>query len=338
MTTNKTIYVSIPNYLDTEIIKTVEDIFNNAEFPERVLVGIAHNVDFSNKSHINDIQKKFYKYPQVNHILIDKSNSVGVGYGRQAAASLYNNEDYFLQIDSHTLLTKNWDSILINEYNSASIIYSQNKIVLTGYLPPYHYVDKNRREFVDEQLLMYPCYISGSSIDNKNSSDTVEQLWNSIYSKIPKWITQSGSAVAKFFDSEYPLSRKVNANFIFGGSSFAKDYLKYFPWDYLFFEEEFIMSIEMYNDGYVFVFPTSEIPLGHLYGNNFNKFYSSRKTLDRNRDRERIIVNRINHYLSKKSNEDKISKYCEYAGITYPEFNNVSYDFVPSVKEYHNED
>ena len=40
-----TIYVSVPNYFDSEIYRTIEDIFKNADHPENIYVGLAHNMN-----------------------------------------------------------------------------------------------------------------------------------------------------------------------------------------------------------------------------------------------------------------------------------------------------
>ena len=48
---------------------------------------------------------------------------------RNKANSLYNGEEYYLQVDSHSQFVDNWDEILINQLESLSCA----KPVLTGY-------------------------------------------------------------------------------------------------------------------------------------------------------------------------------------------------------------
>lgn len=324
---NPTIYVSVPNYYDKEIYRTIDDIYSLSTHPENIYVGLAHTIDYMDRNYLYEVQKHLYKYERLSNVFINKKHSVGVGYGRLAAASRYNGQDYYLQIDSHTMFMPGWDEQLIDSYKHAQEEFLNKDIVLTGYLPAYQYVDKNTREFVGSKYPMYPKFTAGTELDEKDSHDSRQQHWNKVYYRIPKWITHNDNFES--VDKDYLLCRKINANFIFASGKFAKNYRKYFPWSYIFFEEEFIMSIEAFDDNFLFVYPNKELPLAHLYLNHFNKFYTRVSAEPAEKD-FLTATRHINRYLDKKDNADKIKRYCEYAGLTYPEMNSIDIDYVPT--------
>jgi len=93
----KSIYISLSClYFDEELIKTILSAKNNARFPKRVYIGltIIGNYDFykyilDRTKDIENIQIKFFEL----------EGNIGVGHGRSLAMSLYNNQDYILQVD-----------------------------------------------------------------------------------------------------------------------------------------------------------------------------------------------------------------------------------------------
>jgi hypothetical protein len=65
---------------------------------------------------------------------------------------MYNNEDYFLQIDPHSRFNKNWDITLIDTFNQAVETVNNKKTVLTGYLGKYLYNKDDGQIYVDDNL------------------------------------------------------------------------------------------------------------------------------------------------------------------------------------------
>ena len=62
----------------------------------------------------------------------------GAGYARSIAMSQYGGEDYYLQIDSHTIFEKNWDIECIDQHNSAKLIARNDKVILSYFPAPFH--------------------------------------------------------------------------------------------------------------------------------------------------------------------------------------------------------
>jgi hypothetical protein len=107
----KTIFVSIASYKDPEFIPTVNDCLNRAKYPERIKIGL----------HLQDTKEILEKYNN-NNIKILKTLSEeaeGCGWARnEIMKKLYNNEDYFFLVDSHTRFKQNWDVEYIHRLES----------------------------------------------------------------------------------------------------------------------------------------------------------------------------------------------------------------------------
>jgi hypothetical protein len=123
------IFVSIASYCDSRIYDTLKSIYSEACDETRVVVGL----------HLQDTQEVYDKvlkldYPNLKIKFTLKENAKGVVWARnKIREELYQDEEYFLQIDSHSRVKKNWDAILINQYNSIE----QPKVIITTY--PNHF-------------------------------------------------------------------------------------------------------------------------------------------------------------------------------------------------------
>jgi hypothetical protein len=123
------VFVSIASYCDSRIYDTLKSIYSEACDTTRVVVGL----------HLQDTQEVYDElskldYPNLRIKFTSKENTKGVVWARnKIREELYQSEEYFLQIDSHSRVKKNWDAILINQYNSIE----QPKVVITTY--PNHF-------------------------------------------------------------------------------------------------------------------------------------------------------------------------------------------------------
>jgi hypothetical protein len=123
------IFVSIASYCDSRITDTLKSIYSEASDKTRIVVGL----------HLQDTQEAYdellkFNYPNLKIKFTLKENTKGVVWARnKIREELYQGEEYFLQIDSHSRVKKNWDAILINQYNSIE----HPKVVITTY--PNHF-------------------------------------------------------------------------------------------------------------------------------------------------------------------------------------------------------
>lgn len=130
---HKTIFVSIASYRDNDIQNTVDSLINNAEFPDRVYIGIFLQVD-----PITDTDCYVREHPNIRISTIHAKDAQGAGYARSHCQKLMNNEDFFFQVDSHMRFVKGWDSLLINMYSEVGNI----KSVISTYPLPFTLPDK----------------------------------------------------------------------------------------------------------------------------------------------------------------------------------------------------
>jgi hypothetical protein len=313
---NKTIYISIPCLdVDSELVKTIESAIENANDKSRVYIGISF---MNNKSFFNHI-KEFIKYSKYENISLeyfpsDILNTVNIGRARNSAASLYNNQDYFLQLDAHTFLNKDWDVNLINHFESAKDFIKNDKLIISGLPGRYGYKTKsNVRYFWTENNIKYPQLLA-----NKFRGDDS--------SRIP----EHGDFFPETeFDSEYflnwkkdvsryfPLS-KISAAFMFSDKNFASN--RMIPDETIFWEEEFIQSIELVNAGFSLVFLHKNECVYHLYGQDMDEdLISHRSNInDLSPDGDNIfkrMAQSYRRYMDDPLNKEKIDKYIAYSKL-----------------------
>jgi len=121
------IFVSIASYRDKLISQTLESLFTNCSNLQNIYVGVFLQIKDKSEEINDSTYKKYYRNLRI--IKTDYRDAKGPLFARQLIVyNLYRNEDYFLQIDSHTIFAKNWDIKMINEINMIS-----GKGILTGY-------------------------------------------------------------------------------------------------------------------------------------------------------------------------------------------------------------
>lgn len=124
---NKTIFISIACFMDDDIINTIENCMENAEFPDRLIFGICLQCDTD-----NDYIKKYECHPQFKILKMNWSKARGPAYARGKIYDLYDNEDFFLQIDCHSRFYKDWDNKVIKCFEECQKI---NPYSIISYYP-----------------------------------------------------------------------------------------------------------------------------------------------------------------------------------------------------------
>ncbi len=123
------IFVSIASFCDTDVINTIKSLIEEAFDSDRVYIGL-HLQDNE------DFYKKIlsYNFKNLKIKFTPTELTKGVHWARnKIKQQLYDNEDYFLQLDSHSRVKKNWDNILINQYKS----FGLEKVIISTY--PNHF-------------------------------------------------------------------------------------------------------------------------------------------------------------------------------------------------------
>ena len=127
------IFVQIASYRDPQLIKTIEDMIENSEYPENLRFGIARQFNPEDKFDDLSIYKKDSRFRILD---IPHEESKGVCWARNLTQQLYDNEEYTLQIDSHMRFEKNWDSELIKMIEVLKN-KGHKKPLLTGYVSSF---------------------------------------------------------------------------------------------------------------------------------------------------------------------------------------------------------
>lgn len=237
------IFVAIPTFKDPDILNTIVSAFKNADDPSSVFMGVAAFVDDEFYKDLVDKTKR------IKNLAIDRYDyeiNTGTGIGRTYAKRRYDNQDNFLQVDSHTHFEKGWDTALRNLWLGAVEKTGNAKTVVSGYLPGY---------VLDNGELIKTESVCGYSIF---SISKVCTPWNRIC-----WLDFPLEKFSNITDLFVP-ALKVSGTLILSDHHYA-DFSGHVPYMRL-YDEEIIQSIELFAAGYALVFPNCEVPLFHHYG------------------------------------------------------------------------
>jgi hypothetical protein len=296
-----TIFVSIAAMDDTEVVPTVLNALNSAKYPERIRVGVGiaalKNTDYKTLLKMNDprIRCSFTKVKK------NDFSELGVGKGRIRAERLYQDEDYFFQVDCHTHFAQDWDEFMIDLYTEAKAEANNDRVVMTNYIGLYKY-HPERRPVDNAERTAYPFYIPG-------------KLW---LETVPKW---GDFPLGEDNPNKFYPAVKFNAACAFGDKEFANN-TGSTP-DVLFYDEEIVYSVELYNMGFSLVFPNLKwFPITHLNGDDRNKFGGSRLFVtdylrpSLKTEFDSKLISGYRAYVIDPKNRVKIRQYEKYSKIS----------------------
>lgn len=275
------IFVSIASYRDKLCSDTIKSLYENAKYPKNIYLGICQQ----NKINDDDCLKGLdIDNSRIKIIRIPHTEAKGPTYARYLCANLWNQEEYFLQIDSHTKFVKNWDIKCILSIKKLKKI--SNKPVLSHY----------PRNFND-----YKNY-------DKNKKFKVSYIKHFYYNKY-NIIKYDG---ARIIDTKNSF---IKTPFVTGCMLFAESsFLKEIPFDqnldYLFTGEEILHSLRFYTYGYDVYIPNQNI-LFHYYIRDDNpKLWDDLKYYKKKLN----TLNKVSQALNSKTNNDA-NKILGYYGL-----------------------
>lgn len=228
------IFVSIASYRDDECSLTLQSLFNNAKNWNRCFAGICQQNNKSDDDCLINIHNKFKT--NIRIIRISYKEAKGPTYARFLCSSLWDGEEYYFQIDSHTTFSKDWDEKLINMI----------------------------KEIKEKKLSLKPV-ISHYPIDkeniNKNESE-VPHIETAEYDS--NGILKLSAAIYRNTNNQYLKSCYMSAGMFFCESSFLNE-IPFDPTlDYLFMGEEILTTVRFYTYGWD-VFTPKENVIYHEY-------------------------------------------------------------------------
>jgi hypothetical protein len=236
------IFISIASYQDPLLVSTIFGAYNNAKNKDELIFSICDQSD--DPINIDDLDfADQVRYEHVNPVF-----SKGPCWARHRAQTFYQEEDYFLQIDSHTQFLPNWDELFkeaLLKIEAAGLTDGYfAKPIITSYPRSFKVLDFERGLF------------------ELNTGDKHTQVItyrkDSLFSR-GSFSRQIGIPTKH---TEITHAYLMAAGCIFTRGKFVKD-IPYDP-NYYFYGEELSMALRAFTHGFSF-FHIPDVPLFHLY-------------------------------------------------------------------------
>ena len=215
------ILIHLPAYREPELVPTIKSALENAEFPERLVFGICRQYNpedgFDNVDEFRD--DKRFKIKDIPYL-----EAKGLPYARAVInEELLDDEEFVVQLDSHHRFSKNWDSTLIEWYNTLKA--DGHNPLICGYLPYYN-------PFKDPEQRVQEPWLSEAASFYPHGTIFIRPTG------IPNW---------KELEKPFP-ARFLSGHFAFGPNKWAKD-VKHDP-NIFFSGEELNLSVRSFTHGY----------------------------------------------------------------------------------------
>lgn len=304
------IFISIASYRDPELVRTIKSAIDNAAHPEELYFSV--------------VLQEFEKFepdlswvPKLNLIKMHPRDARGAGFARAKAMSSYDNQDYYLQIDSHTMFEKDWDIKCIDQLKKAQKISGNNKVILS-YFPPPFYVEQNKKiSIVKNSKIQLPYPTRQKPKLTKRNEWTAERF---------DFLDKSMSAPE--------LSTTVLAGFLFAPGKIVEE-IPYDP-EISFFGEEICFAVRAWTRGWD-IYSPSIILAYHFYTREgYSKIWKDRnirkvswKELEQiSKEKQRKILCGIEQGIYGVGNTRTLAMYEEMTGINFKKMYNHSGDTI----------
>ncbi len=232
-----TIFVSVAAFRDVLCGQTVEELFSRAAFPQRIFVGIVQQIypgtDEPCHSPIltNCTNRSFCPMDNIRWRRVLPHEATGPPFGRYVAGLMYQDEKYFMMIDSHSRLLPNWDVTVLKHYRMLP-----TKGVISFYPPAYE-----GQKVLKTSMLIFMC----------SAHFTRENI-----------LRMDGKAV--IVPGKPILQPYTAAGFLFGHADFVRE-VPFDPYlDYIFNGEEITYTIRLWTAGWDAYLPPDAI-IWHYY-------------------------------------------------------------------------
>lgn len=235
------IFISIASYQDPVLQFTIRNAYEKAAWPDELRFGI---VDQSPSDAPYPVCPEIPRH-HVSYVRFIPEQARGVCWARAIAMSMMGREDWFLQIDSHTMFEQNWDQTLVNK--ASTLVSFTPECVISGYPAGFHFVDDVPTPLHSTQVLWADVVAPGSYFVDR---DPVLRF---------RAIELPGAGAVEGFH--------VGGNCLFAPAEFANK----FPYDpFLYFgEEEPSLALRLFSHGWT-IYHVAGVPLLHLYYDSAN--------------------------------------------------------------------
>lgn len=218
-----TIFISIASYRDPELLPTIEDCLRRARYPDDLRFGICwqHGEGEPSPETLIDRHMRVRDVPW--------RESRGACWARAECMTLYEGEDFFLQLNSHHRFAQDWDAILLDQAERSGAA----KPVLTTYAAGY------------DPLAPLPETDQPTAM--RFDRFTPEGIALYQFGPMPDWRERSDPMRARF----------LSGHLLFAPGSFVSD-VPYDP-DLYFIGEEITLAIRAFTHGYDLFHPSAHV-------------------------------------------------------------------------------
>jgi len=245
------IFISIAAFCDPFLRFTIESLFAEASHPEALVLGV---VDQSMEPLAGWLAEQPFA-DRVRYLHIDPLHSRGVCWARHLAQSLYDDEAYFLQVDSHTWFAPGWDETLYG--HMSRLMKVSKKPLLSIYPPGFEFDDGGkpvRRSAPNKNVVVFEV-----KPNQVLTPDNLVLTFKAAFHKTPV-DGHDGQAGPGF----YALGFHLAGGFLFAPGEFIQEV----PYDprFYFHGEEQGLALRAFTRGWDLFHPQfHQVPLFHLY-------------------------------------------------------------------------
>lgn len=281
------IFVSICSYRDTKCTATVESCFKMAKYPENVFIGLCQQNAPGDVECVSDDNEFLKKYSNnIRIINVNHYEAKGPTWARYLCSTLYRGEEFFLQIDSHSLFAKDWDVHSISQIKTLKS-RGVKKPVLSHY--PRSYDDHSKDQ----------------------SDNNVTRICQAFFNT-RGMISFKGAEFKSITNGEL-----VETPFVAAGMIFCEGYfMKELPFDphlpYLFVGEEIFLSARFWTHGWDIYSPNRNIVYHYYTRPDDNKIWTDNPTYS-----DIPAFNKVKMLMNLKNSKEVVPDYVTFNIIKY---------------------
>lgn len=247
------IFISICAYNDHLLVNTLKDALNKAKYPDQLFFGLALSYDeYPDLSFIPKDQKNVLKF--------NPEDRPGVNHKRYLISCMFDNQDYFLQIDSHMIFCKDWDAQLIETLKKIKK-YSNNEKILLSNVKDFDDIEEyeHRHDVKIDKIEIKPTFI----INNFTSHLHLSPDFSKKYEKV----------------DEFMKSYTIKSNFIFADKNFIKE-VGFDPYSQIINEESFHSFLCFIKGWDVYHTPKYQFITHKVFKEDYKKIWGEKQELN----------------------------------------------------------
>lgn len=229
------IFISIASYEDKLLKDTIQNALETACYPDKLVFGVVEQAEVSHLGEYKDEIKN------LRYVLVPPEHSRGVCWARSLVQSFYQDEDWYFQIDAHTLFDQDWDVRLIASWMEC--LKFSKKPLLSSF-PQVFVIENGEKKKV---FITNGCIVTVVNDEFKEFKEYLAEL----------------HFTTKAIDPETPVKgMSVAAGFIFAPGYFVYQ-IPYDPY-YYFYAEEHSIALRSFTHGWD-IFHPRKVPVYHYF-------------------------------------------------------------------------